>query len=199
MIDLTVFKGVRSVWLNHIVAVLIALICSIPFSYISRLIPTIYSSIMLFIYVAIIYSSGWNIGKRDSRRIPGYYPNVKRAVIIALVSTSITVALLIFRVIAPYIFDRVYVANPLNGSQLELADSGGMIAANVLYRLWLYPCAGFMPDGNFTAYVLMGLIIPVFVPLGYIVGLRRFSVIEKFYPKLIYKPKDKDENSGGNK
>ncbi len=190
---MTVFKGVRSVWINHIIAVLISLICLIPFSYISTLIPTIYSSIMLFIYLAMIYSAGWNMGKKDSRRIPGYYPNVKRAVIIALVSASITAALLAFRVAAPYIFDRIYVANPMNGSRLELADSGGMVASNVLYRLWLYPCVGFMPDGNFTAYVLMGLIIPVFVPLGYVVGLRRFSVVEKFYPKLIYKSNGKKD------
>ncbi len=191
---MTVLKGVGMVLRNHIVIVLVALIFSVPFSYISDNLPTLYNAIVLAVYIIMIYSAGWNIGKLDSRKIPGYSPNVKRAVVIGLVSTSVTAVLFLFRVIAPYIFEPVYVANSANGSQMELVDSGGRILANLLYRIWLYPCVGFMPDGNFWAYLVMGLIIPVFVPVGYIVGLRRFSVLDKFYPRLVYKRKEKEED-----
>lgn len=190
---MTVLKGVGNVLKNHIIAVLIALIFSIPFSYISTVIPKIYNTILLLIYIAIIYSAGWNMGKKDSRKIEGYYPNIKRAVLIGLASATITAALLAFRVAAPHIFGQTYAVNPTNGSALELVDAGGAVAADVIYRIWLYPCLGFMPLGDFWSYLAMGLIIPFFVPIGYIVGLKRFSVIEKFYPKLIYKSKNKDE------
>lgn len=183
-------KGVGTVLKNHIIIVLTALIFSIPFSYISNFVPTVYGIIWLWIYVAMIYSAGWNIGKKDSRNIPGYYPNVKRAVLIGLVSASVTAVLFLFRVIAPYVFEPVYMANPANGSQMELVDSGGIVFANIAYRIWLYPCLEFMPDGDFWSYIIMGLIIPVFVPIGYIVGLRRFSIVDKFYPKILYRRKD---------
>ena len=55
-----------------------------------------------------------------------------------------------------------------------------------VYRIWQIAFSGFIPSGNAFAYFAALLIEPIFVYIGYCVGLRRFSVMEYISAKIVF-------------
>jgi len=125
-------------------------------------------------------------------------------------NTSITIGYSEIEGAGEYVYEQVYVYG--YGYQykyiyhpvlepVKIAVAG---FTNLIYVFWMPPALAFFQvfGGNFNSginilYILPIFIIPIFVPLGYIVGRTRFSIIEKVFPKIIYKKRaaKKDLNS----
>lgn len=148
------------------------------------------SALTLLIYISMMYSAGWREGKKDSKRLSENFPNVKRAYIAALIAGGITAVLLFARVLA-------YELNPTKweaygtGFELIRVKSGVLMTFDIIYKAWNFYFVGFMNDEKFITY-LLPVIFPVLIyPIGYMVGLKRFSITEKYMPQILYRPKDK--------
>lgn len=183
------FKLYRGFLGAHFSAILILLLISIPFSSFEG-VNALLTVINLFIYAACIYSAGWNAGFRDSRKVGESVPNVKMACVVAGLTCVIPVVLLVLRVTA-------YHVNPTSwrpygkGYEMILTPSTFLLATDIIYRLYNFYLISFLSDGSLGMYILPILFPVIIYPISYIVGLTRFSVIEKYLPFLIYKPKNK--------
>lgn len=169
----------------HLMISLISVILGFPFWYLVKH-PYIFSTIFTLVYISVIYTLGWDMGKRDSRRVGEFQPNLKRAIKTALFAQIISVALFAFRVICPFIFEKVWTAAGA-GFELRLIDHPVTTVADLLYKLWFYPCFGFMGNGSFTGYLLPLFIIPVVIPIAYSMGVKKIAWFDKFYNKIMYK------------
>jgi len=185
--------GVRRILLHHIVFVLIYSLVITPMNFLSDTANMIIGIAGVFFYVVTIYSVGWNFGKLDSRRtadtvhsdtpkyLHGEKLNVRfaRMVKASLFATIPALILLGIRMITPHFADEIVVA-----------------LSNVAYRFWLVPFNMFFQDfeyGITFIYFLPIPFIPIFTSFGYKIGLTRFSMLQKFLPKVLYKNKKKDE------
>ena len=178
-----------SLIISHLSAVLISLILSVVVMAVVKD-NIICSVITMLLYVSMIYSAGWSEGFRDSRKVGESFPNLKRAFVVSAVPALITLILLIIRI-------TIYKINPTDwapygkGYEMIEVKSAALTIFDVIYRLWNYFFVGFMNDEIFISY-LVPIIFPVIIyPAGYAVGLTRFSIIEKYMPQLLYKPKKK--------
>ena len=150
----------------------------------------IVSVITSLIYIATLYSVGWNEGRRDSRKVGESFPDLKGIFVAALICGGFTLLLLLIRIV-------VYHTNPTSwgpygeGHEMILVRSGALVICDVIYRLLNYYFVGFMTSGTLLSYSIPVVVPVVVFPLSYKVGLTRFSVIEKFMPQLLYKPKKK--------
>lgn len=131
------------------------------------------------LYFGALYSVGWNKGKKDSRKISGVKPEPKENAIAALMASGIVLLLLIFRIGAFHI---------AAGGQIGV-EPPVLIISDILYRLWNFPLVSFMQSGSLLSYS-----VPVFLPFiiyiaSYLIGLKRFSIMENIMPDIIYKKK----------
>lgn len=150
----------------------------------------IVSVITALIYISMLYSGGWNEGRRDSRKVGESFPDFKGAVKAAFLCSAITLLLLIIRIAVYHIKPQSW--GPYGeGHEMILVKSGALVICDVIYRLWNYPFIGFMSSGTLAAYSFPLLFPIIIYPLSYKVGLTRFSIIEKYIPRLVYKPKKK--------
>ena len=182
---ITIRRAGKIVW-NHILAIILAIFCAYVFGWLFLFSAgeIVLGIITTCIYIALIYSTAWNFGRLDSRKLPGNEPNIKKAISFALIATIPALIFLGFRIVSPLIFNQLYFNYSIIIPVIDISD--------IIYRVWMFPCLIFFGDGSrFPAYILPIFIIPVFSTLGYIVGLTRFSVIEKIYPKIIYKREKK--------
>lgn len=133
----------------------------------------------ILIWIGVYYSVGWNKGKKDSRKIKGVSPDIKSNAVAGLVCSLVTFLLLIVRVLAFHV-----AAGGQIGQKSLILD-----LADIVYRLWNFPFIDYMQNGTLLSYF-----IPVLVPfivyiVSYIIGLKRFSIVEKVLPRIIYKKK----------
>ena len=185
--------GVRRILLYHVVFVFFAMLIIVPLEPLSNIMNTTVGAVAVFFYAVTIYSAGWNFGKSDSRRTadtinsdkPKYLHGEElkvrfiRMIKASLLATIPTLILLGIRIITPYFTEEIVVA-----------------LSNMIYRFWLAPFNPFFKDfeyGITFIYFLPIFFMPIFTTLGYKVGLTRFSVLEKFLPKVLYKKKKKDK------
>jgi len=191
-------KGVGKIIWNHVMSIALTLFLMLfVFSWLlgGELVWELVLGVaMTYIYALMMYSAGWNFGRLDSRRtadsgvngeekfLHGENPIVrrKRVITASLLATIPSLILLGFRIAAPSMFSEAAV-----------------FIIHFAYFVWMPPCFAFFSSLG-TAYspVTLGyflpiLIMPVFVVFGYIVGLKRFSVIEKVFPKILYKREKK--------
>lgn len=146
------------------------------------------TAVTTVLYIAIIYTSAWNEGRRDSVNVGVSRPNIKMAFISAGILTCIGILLFIVRLIA-------YKINPWqwgpfgDGYEFIRIRSTALIIWDAVYKGWNCFFIGFMDGEKFISYIIP-LVFPLLVyPLGYTVGLTRKSISEKLLPKLIYKGK----------
>ena len=175
---MTVLKLSGKILWQHVLSCVLALFGMYVFSWLLVMDNgyLIYACLFTYIYAVMIYSTAWNFGRLDARNIPGCYPDFQKMSRVAAVSAVPSIVLLCTRVISPFVFDELTV---------NIID--------IIYRAWVFPCIGFISMGEkFSAYVLPIFIIPVFTMLGYFVGLKKFSIIEKLYPKIVYKREKRD-------
>lgn len=183
-----VFKMTLKILLNHLAAIFLAFVMMLFLSFLSSSIK-IFSLIATLIYAGLIYSAGWNVGRKDTRKLPGCEPDVKKAVKAGLIFACVPLALLIFRVICPFVFPLQWRPYGEGYTMIQTLHTVTQVV-DMSYRIFFFPCIGFMQDGDLLSYALPILIVPVMTPLGYMVGLKRFSVIEQYMPKVFYKDKN---------
>jgi len=194
--------GVKKILLYHVVFIIICALVMTPVTPMSTA-SIIVGGIAVFFYAIAMYSAGWNFGKLDSRRtadtlhsdtpkyLHGEKLNVRfrRMVKASLIAMIPTLILLGTRMILPYFSEEIIV------TWSEITDYRIIASVNIAYRLWVAPFNPFfMPFeyGITFIYFLPLIFMPIFVPIGYKVGLTRFTFSEKVLPKIIYKNKKKN-------
>mgnify|MGYP004626502081 CR=1 FL=1 len=184
-----VFKLYKGLLGAHFSAILITLILSIPLiSFVKN--EAVSTLITVLVYAAFIYSAGWNAGFLDSRKVGESVPSVKSACAAALMSCIIPLILLALRVIAYHVNPTVW--RPYGeGHEMIKTSSAFLLTCDILYRLYNFFAVSWLAGGKLGMYILPLIFPVVLYPIAYIVGLTRFSIMEKYLPFLIYKPKNK--------
>jgi|GEM_PF-2814062 len=219
--------GVKKLIWNQILAIAVAIFCFAIFSFVLGFESgnLIFGLGLLCIYAIIIYSTGWNLGRLDSRMTTPKNENDKpqflhrenpsvrleRVITASLIAAMPALILLMLRLIAPYIFGDSAITIATNARELVIdyrtaLDEPTMFAMvgtyyeqttitivtifDLAYRIWMLP--GLLFFNSLPTYGIPILIIPIFTILGYITGCKRFSLVEKIYPKIIYQREKRD-------
>ena len=139
------------------------------FAVTSEMGTNIYSLITAVWFLSKIYSVAWENGKKDGRKEPAHPYNPVNGFVFGLVSVIPSIIILI-----------IYEIN--SGAEISL----------FLYNLYLSAFIGFV-DGfskvPMFANIIIYAVIIITSGVGYIIGKRKFSFIETYLPKLIYKQK----------
>ncbi len=139
------------------------------FAVTSEMGTNIYSCVTAVWFLSKIYSIAWENGKKDSRKVPAHPYNPINGFVFGLVSVLPSIIIMI-----------IYQMN-----------AGGELS-QFLYNLYLSAFIGFV-DGFSAVPVYASLCVYASIivtsGVGYIVGKRRFSVVETYLPKLVYKQK----------
>ena len=181
-------------YLWQILLIVISIVLVMVFFPIARDNPFWVSLMTAIIYVAVMYNKVWHIGGKDSRCIQGYYPDKYAPLIISLVLAVVPVVLLVMRLALPntVLWDMPFVKGEVDFFIKDCVMSGFF---DFLYRLWYFPFAAFIPNGNILVYVLMLFVVPVIVFVAYFIGVKRFSVADFIYQNIIYRGKKGEKNT----
>ncbi len=192
-----IFKLSMRFFVCQIALILLSVTCFIFFYGISQSNPHLFSLITVLIYFAVMYSAAWKAGVADSRKIPGYYPDMKLPLWLGLTTLIIPVILYIIRFAFPDIWKLDY---PFINGEYDFFVAGCRVygTPDMLFRAWYFPIVSFIPDSNPVAYFIVMFILPAIIFLGYKVGLTRFSVTEFLYAKLVFKKDGKNPDKESN-
>ena len=189
------FKMFLKILGNHLLGIFLSIVMILFLGFLTGNLK-LFSVFTTLIYIALMYSAGWNVGRKDVRKLPGCEPDIKKAVKASLLFAVIPVALLAFRVICPFVFPLQW--QPYGeGFQMIQVNHPVTQISNIIYLIFFAPCIGFLQTGELLYYILPILIVPIFVPVGYLVGLRKFSIMDKYLPKVFYQNKDKNRKNSG--
>ena len=87
---------------------------------------------------------------------------------------------------------------PFMRGEYDFFVSGCKITStpDLIYRLWYYYFAAFIPSGSIAAYTAVIFVQPIIIIAGYAVGLKRFSMLEFFSARVVFSqnPNDKNKN-----
>ena len=129
----------------------------------------IYSCITAVWFLSKIYSIAWENGKKDGRNTPAHPYKAVNGFVFGIIS-----------VVPSIVITIIY----------ELTFNGEI--SRVLYNLYLSTFIGFIDGFSRTPLwisMVIYLVIVVTSGVGYIVGKRKFSVLETYLPKIVYKQK----------
>lgn len=179
-------KPIRLIF-AHLIILVLSFILNLSFRILFK--NNIYGSVVTTIlYITLIYSSAWNEGRRDSVNAGQSRPNIKMAIISAVILSGLGFLLFAIRVM-------VYEINPWqwgpfgDGYEIIRIRSTALIVWDTVYKVWNCFFIGFIKGESFVSYIIP-LIFPLVVyPLGYAVGLKRKSFSDKVIPKILYKDK----------
>jgi hypothetical protein len=139
-----------------------------------------YSVIAGLSYVGLMYSEGWNWGRKEGRK----YSEVKESPLRALAASAI-----------PFAVCVVLAALVHFGFQVDIM--------NFIAKIWYFPFVGFYREQEIitsTEILLTGLLVPAVVTFSYFTGTKNFSVIDKIaYRKNRAKMAERQENANKNK
>lgn len=176
---------------THASAVFLTLILSLPIMSVIKN-DTVLAVLAVLLYAMMMYSAAWNKGFRDSRKVGESFPNFKAVIIGILLACIVPVVLLALRVTAYHV--NPYTWRPMGeGSEMIKTTSGFVLITDIIYRIYFIFAVGLLKGGRLGSYILPMFIPGIFYIIGYAVGLTRFSIMEKYLPFLIYKPKNKDK------
>ena len=152
-----------------------------------------YSVITAAIYLIMMYSVAWRIGYADSRKIPGYFPDRRLPRLISGFVSIIPAALLIFRLVwSKPVPDSWFLSNVINGDHSFLLSNNYISGlADFIYKLWYIPFAAFLTGNSILVFLLLLLVLPAVICIGYETGIRRFQILDKVYGLLLFQNKDK--------
>ncbi len=181
-------KFCTKLYIFHIVFVIVAFIGILPLWIIVEHLPFLYSGITGFFYIVSMYSISWNFGKLDARGIEGFYPDRALPVKAALISSVVSVGLFLLSVYYSDIWNTEI--GFINGEHPFFMDNCYLAGTtDLIFRCWFLPFLAFMGSRNLVAYIIIILIQPVVVIVGYNVGLTKFEIMDKVVGKLVYKKK----------
>ena len=124
----------------------------------------IYSYIMSFFYFMLIYSDIWEVARQDSRPHNQERPYVLKGLKIAILPTAVLA-----------VSAAIYYAASAGFMNFDIV--------NFIYRLWMPMFVGFFEfyGEEFPAiFGLVVLVLPLASLLGYLAGMHKFSIQEKF-------------------
>ena len=188
-----IFKLSMRFLVCQLVLIVVSVSCVIPFYNMSQNNPYMFSLITGLIYFAVMYSASWRMGRADSRKIPGFFPDMKLPLWVGLTTLIIPVVLYIIRFAFPDIWKLSF---PFLDGSVDFFVTGCKVygTPDMIFRTWYFYFARFIPNSNPVAYFIVMLVLPAIIFAGYRVGLTRFSVTEYLYAKLVFK---KDEKNPG--
>ncbi len=187
-----VFKAVLKLNLYHLIILLACGFLIGPLWFLADRTPWLYSCFMSLIYCCTMYSVGWNYGKMDGRRIPGFYPDKRFPFWVALFASVISILLLLLRIGFPDIWS---IDLPLLHGEYDFFLTGNRLqgTTDFIYKVWFFPFGLFLGNGNIVNYILAVFVLPVLVISGYFVGLTRFKLLDVLAEKLMYSTKKKKD------
>ncbi len=143
----------------------------------------IYSTITAFIYLCVYYSKVWKAGDKDRKTVKVYNDRHDDKISINKLKGLYAGVLAAI----PNIFMLIAVA--IAGAK----GSSSYSVVNPIYRILMTHFVGWLGNDNLT-YIpncIIVTVIPIILGvLAYIAGTKKYSVIEKYLPKLVYKNTD---------
>lgn len=118
-----------------------------------------FSVITALFYISMFYSEGWNWGRREGRKYNVIKENPVRALVASVIPSIICVAFAVLTAVG---------VKPL--------------ALSVAIKIWYFPFIGFYNNSealSVAEILKTGAVIPIVVTIGYYVGTKNFSVLEK--------------------
>ncbi len=187
-----ILKAVSKIYAIHIIVFLISVFLMVGMFGFAESSPVLFSLITSVLYVLFMYSTAWNVGIKDARNIPGYHPDKFVPLKISVYTAIVPVALLALRVIAPELWNADF---PFLKGEVDFFIGGFRIygMTDFIFRMWYLCFAGLVPSGNIFAYVLQIFALPIVIFVGYFVGIRKFSIFEYLYARLVFSSKDDDK------
>lgn len=175
----------------HLSAVFLLIILSFPSMMLIKN-DVVLSVAAFLMYFGIVYSAAWDSGARDSRRVGESFPDFKSAIKGIILAAVVPVVLLCLRAAAYHIDPYTWRAAG-EGGELIKTTSGFVLITDIIYRLYFIFAVGLLRGGKLGMYIIPIFIPGIFYIIGYAVGLTKFSIMERYLPFLIYKPKNKDK------
>ena len=172
-------------YLYQMTVMLVSLIITVLMFSMAQDKPWAVSLITSIIFCLTVYVTVWNVGKKDSRKIPGFYPDKSAPVIISATASVIPVVLLLIRLIAPSIW-KINLPFLTGEYDFLLLNCKIIGTPDWIYRLWYFPFAAFVPTGNIPAYIAELFPLPVLTFLGYYFGLKRMNLAEYIYANIFF-------------
>ena len=163
-------RAFGKVTIHNLLLIIVSIFLVAPLNKLAESLPVIFSLITAIIYICTMYSLGWGFGYMDARNIPGYYPNKTFPVKISLLCSIIPIILIILKVYCPDIWRTNF---PVG-------------TCDMICKFWFFPFGAFLKNDNILAFIIVFLIQPIFIYIGYIVGLTRFNISEKLFGFILF-------------
>lgn len=188
------FKAVMRIYRNQLIMIFLSVFLILPLFTLADKLPWLFSLITSLVYALTMYSSAWHVGERDSRKIPGYFPDKTMPVKMAAFTAVVPIVLLILRLAAP---DLWAVNLPFMKGDIDFFVMGCRIEGtpDFIFRIWYFMFAAFVPSGNIAAYIAQMFVLPILIFAGYYVGLKKFSLAEFLYARVVFS-KNPEEAKG---
>jgi len=121
----------------------------------------LFSIITLLSYIGLFYSDAWNWGRREGRSYSEIKPTLARPLIASAIPSVMPLALVILTI-----------------SNIQIY----FIPSIVIAKAWYLPFIGLFKNQESITPIeilLSGAVIPIVSLLGYFIGTKNFSVLEK--------------------
>ncbi len=146
----------------------------------------IYSIFTAWLFLGAVHSTFWQLGNKERKNIIIQNNHLKEGEP-PIKQKQLTGAKIAF----PF-----FIVNILVIVIAYFHGNAGMNAIWITHRIFQFTFAGFLGNETHTLkYVLNGMLVclVMYIPCitGYISGAHNFSLIEKYFPKIIYKQKKK--------
>ncbi len=180
------WKTVGKLYGTHLGVVAVSIIMVGPLFGILKRWPMLYSFLTAWMYGAATYSLGWRCGYKDSRRIPGFYPDWKFPFQAAGYGMILSVVILIL----PFAFPNILRTDlGFLNSEVDFFFRDNYIhgTCDLIFKLWFFHLEAFLGNYDFWKYLLAVFYQPVLVIVGYFIGLKRYQVVDTILGKLVYR------------
>lgn len=187
------FKAVSKLYLYHLLFMFVSIFLIVPLWGMVEKAPFWFSALTSLFYVIAMYSIGWNCGRLDSRKIPGFFPDKKFPFKAAAFTVIVPIGLLILRFACPDIW---HVNIPFVNGEFDFFLTGSRLhgTTDLIYKVWFFPFEAFLGNSNPFTYALIILVQPVVFIAGYFVGLTRFRIMDTLVGKLVFRKKIQQQN-----
>ena len=181
-------KGIRNFYGSHILILFISVFLVATLWVIASRSGIAFSVLTGLIYIASIYSVGWNCGDRDGRKIPGYYPSKAFPFLLAGFSAVIPLSLYALCFLCPNLW---FVDVPFIRGELQFLFPGNYLqgTTDLIYKMWYFPLISFMGNAEPLLYAIPMILQSFLIVIGYFVGTTRFRMMDFFMQKFVFRKK----------
>lgn len=192
------FKFTLNIYIRHFVSIFIAVIMYLPLYAMATKQQYLFSLLTGGIFAALCYCGGWKFGFRDARNIPGFYPDKSLPVKASLLAMILPMIFILLYAICPDIW---HTDIPFMQGDIEFFIKGSCVKGtpDFICRMYQLPLCGFIPSQSIIGYIAALIVEPVFVIIGYFVGLYRFSIMEYISARIIFSSDNSNSNNKKNK